>query len=365
MGALQDDELAARWVQLGVWSPFLRLHSNLNAFNSREPWNYNLESQKTITESLQLRHRLLPYLYSMAVRASLNGVSLVEPMYYDHPAVPAAYKYRNQFRFGSELFVSPITTPREKSTVMGMAVTWLPPGRFVDIFTGSVYDGDRVIKLHRGLDKCPVLAREGAIVPFDSAETLKNGCPIPASIEINLVVGANGHFELVEDDGKGSASQEIRFSRTSISYDDPTGTLTIDPPSRPLIENREWSIALVAYTLSLKSSSISATANGKTVPINTKVGNHGTILSLGVIPSTEAIVIKLGVESPQLNITDAKGAIWSLLSLAQIGHVTKEEVWTIVDGDSPLKSQLSGLEGLDLDPAVHGAVLEFLLADSR
>ena len=247
---------------------------------------------------------------------------------------------------------------------MGHAVTWLPPGRFVDIFTGTVYDGDRVLSLHRALEKCPVLAREGAILPLDGAETLKNGCPIPDCLEIIVVVGANGYFELVEDDGSGSVSQDIQFVRTSISYDDHTGTLTIDPPSRPLIETREWSIRLVAYTPSPKIS-MTARANGKELSVKTQSRAYETVLSLGVIPSTESIVIKLGVESPQLNKTDAKGAIWSLLNIAQMKQDIKEDVWSIVDGKLPLKGQLSELDAVELDPAVRGAILEYLLADSR
>ncbi len=115
MFGVKDDELATRWVQLGVYSPILRLHSSRNRFNSKEPWRFGSEAREQMTAALRFRHRLVPYLHTMNWRAAREGKPLVQPMYYRYPETPAAYEVPNQFEFGSELLVAPITAPRSRS----------------------------------------------------------------------------------------------------------------------------------------------------------------------------------------------------------------------------------------------------------
>ncbi len=315
-----------------------------------------------MTESLKLRHRLLPYLYSMAVRASIEGTAIVEPMYYDWPDEVRAYQHKNQFRFGSQLFVSPITSPRDKSTGLGKAVTWFPPGRFVDVFTGQVYDGDRIVSLHRTLDKTPVLAPEGAIVPLDGAMTLENGCPIPKSIDVMVVVGADGHFEMVEDDGTGSDIKGIDFARTIFTFDQSSGTITIEPPSKPLVESRDWSIRLISLT---PKTSITVNVHGKKIPIKSEKLENGTLVHLGSIPSSKTIMINLNVQNPQLDKKDVNVALFPLLDAAQMRQVVKQAVWKLLEKRPTLNVLLSELESMDVDPPVLEAILELLLAESR
>ena len=81
----KDDELAVRWTQFGVFAPITRLHSSDSPFNTREPWRYGERARRVMTGFLRLRHRLVPYLYTMNRRAHVDGEPLVQPMYYDAP----------------------------------------------------------------------------------------------------------------------------------------------------------------------------------------------------------------------------------------------------------------------------------------
>jgi len=112
----KDDELATRWVQLGVFSPILRLHSTDDPFNSKEPWRFGETARRVMTRYLRLRHRLLPYLATAAHRAHHHGRPIVEPMYHEHPWDDAAYRVPNQVVFGGSLLVSPVVTPRDPAT---------------------------------------------------------------------------------------------------------------------------------------------------------------------------------------------------------------------------------------------------------
>ena len=158
-----DGELYTRWVQFGTFSPINRLHSN-NLSWSKEPWLYGDRAEKISTDFLRLRHRLLPYLYTANIRTARDGEPLVAPMYYrDHS--PLAYRAKNQYYFGSELLVAPVVTKMKPD---GYSVTdvYLPEGKWTDFFTGEIYRGGRVYKMRTPLDRMPVFAKAGAIIPM-------------------------------------------------------------------------------------------------------------------------------------------------------------------------------------------------------
>jgi alpha-glucosidase (family GH31 glycosyl hydrolase) len=161
----KDNELYARWVQLGVWSPILRLHSNENIFNTKEPWTFNPQTCAAVTRSLQLRHRLIPYLYTMNYVAATEAGPLVRPVYYEHPretpCVAGSYEYKRQFFFGSELLMIPISARTDYALGCSQVRAWLPPGDWIDIESGATYNGGREMLLHRTLETYPSLCPSG------------------------------------------------------------------------------------------------------------------------------------------------------------------------------------------------------------
>ncbi|ORX39568.1 putative alpha-xylosidase [Kockovaella imperatae] len=366
----KDEELYARWVQVGLWSPILRLHCSTGIFYAREPWRYNAETRDAATRALRFRHRLVPYLYTMATRSAIEGHSLVEPMYYDNPHTEMAYKYRNTFKFGTQLLVAPVTTPRNKDTTFAVTPAWVPPGRHVDLFTSTVYDGDRTISFHRPLDKIPVLAKEGAIVPLDASDNLENGCPLPAKLEILLVIGADGQFELVEDDGSGESIDRIDFSKTLITYSHEKGQLVIGPSSHALVAERHWSVRLLAYTPD--PSKVKATSGGQPLPV--QVSNpvqtadpHGWLIDLGVLSASQSTTVDLGEAQPQLDKRGVTDQLFRVIDASQMDNVMKHNLWEVVQtaGKVTLNVLISNVDAIPCDDALKQAVFEILLADSR
>ena len=170
---------------------------------------YSGDTERAMDDALRFRHRLVPYLHTMNHRAAREGIPLVRPMYYVAPQTSAAYDVPNQFVFGSELVVAPITSPRDPISLQGRVRAWLPAGTWVDIFTGVVYDGDRELSLHRGDGSIPALLRAGGILPLAAADEL-DATSNPERFEILLAPGADGEFDLVEDDGAGRDLDTIR-----------------------------------------------------------------------------------------------------------------------------------------------------------
>ena len=228
MFGIRDPELFVRWLQLGVFSPFNRLHSHKNEFASKEPWNYHPDYREAIGKWLRLRHRLIPYLYTETYRQHKDLVPMIRPMYYDYPKENRAYSQRNQYLFGSALMVCPITAPADPSTGMGCVKAWIPEGTWTDFFTGKTYRGHRVAVLNRSIENNPVLAKAGAIVPTAVHQTGENGTENPKELEIFVFPGADGEYTLFEDDGIGYGYEKGEAVLTTFTYKEREGTFRID-----------------------------------------------------------------------------------------------------------------------------------------
>lgn len=211
----KDDDLYLRWLEFGVFSPILRLHSTADQLLGKEPWKYRSDVYRSAKYWFNFRHRLIPYIFTMDHRTHSEGIALCEPMYYSYPENPIAYTVKNQYMFGSELLCCPITQPQHREINMGSVCAYIPKGRWVDIFTGQAYNGERSVVLMRELDTIPVLAREGGIIPLsaDRGNSVEN----PTCLELWAMSG-NGEFTLIEDNSKTSFAEHICKTKFTIEY---------------------------------------------------------------------------------------------------------------------------------------------------
>ncbi len=201
MSGIEDPELYLRWLQFGALSPILRLHSTKNPYHERRPWGHGAEVAGPAREAMQLRHALIPYLYSMAWRDHHDGRPLISPMYHDYPERDEAYACPNQYTFGSELIAAPHVLPADPDTRLSRTVVWLPDGDWFDFFSGERYAGGSWHARYGGLDDIPLYARAGAIVPLGPRAGW-GGVDNPAELVVHLFPGAGNRFALYEDDGE-------------------------------------------------------------------------------------------------------------------------------------------------------------------
>ena len=358
----KDDELATRWVQLGVFSPILRLHSSLSPFNTKEPWRFGPEARAVMTEFLRLRHRLVPYLHTMNHRAAA-GEPLVQPMYWSHPTERNSYQVPNQFMFGTELLIAPITVPRDQGVQVGSVRAWLPDGDWVDLLNGLRYTGGRSVVMHRELSSIPVLAGAGAIVPLTAELIPGNATDNPAALEVLVVIGADGSFEMIEDDGTGSGLDEETVARTPISFDQASGSMTVGPTTGAtacLPELRSWRITFVGTDPAVadRISVLIDDARG-TGTTTTETGRVS--VTVDDITPTRTLRVSVGPEPAPLP-NDVAGRIFTLLDRAQIEFETKKDIYALATSDRPLSVRMSHLQALGLDRPLESAVSEILLA---
>ena len=229
MRGVQDDELYLRWLQYGVFSPNNRLHSSNSPFMGKEPWKRSWAAERIAGEFLRLRHRLIPFLYSANFETHRSGTPICSPMYY-HYDCEDAYKAKNQYIFGGQLLVCPITRPADKRLNLAWADVWLPQGRWTDLFSGRAYSGGRWVRMFRDLDSIPVLAPAGGIVPM-YRRCGSNDLSLAQPLEVHLWRGS-GSFTLYEDDGETMDYAHGRSALTTfcLEEDGDSLRLTVTPP---------------------------------------------------------------------------------------------------------------------------------------
>lgn len=213
---VEDPELYLRWVQYGVFSPIFRLHSTNNEFIDRRPWAFGSDILENARSAMQLRHALLPLIYTANWINASQGEPLILPMYYTYPDEEAAYQAPNQYTFARQLLVSPIIQPADPNTKLTRHSVWLPAGQWFDFFTHEAFEGGQWLTIHADQSQIPVFARSGAVIPMND-DAPANGVKLPARLRVRFFAGADGSFELYEDDGETQSWQDGAFALTNFS----------------------------------------------------------------------------------------------------------------------------------------------------
>ncbi len=243
MKGARDEELITRWYQYGVFSPINRLHSSNQRFVGKEPWKYNAPYEASMKKFLKLRHELLPYIYTMNYHTYKYDEPLVQPLYYNYHT-PESYEYKNEYSFGSEMLVSPITKPHDSTTMLASTPVYLPEGLWYDFFNNRKYTGSKRFEVYRTIYDMPVFVKAGGIVPMaemPSVDDIDN----PVNMRIKVFCGESNEFTLYEDDGLTDNYKNGAFATTKMEllWNDkkqfviyqPEGDMSVIPQSRNYI----------------------------------------------------------------------------------------------------------------------------------
>lgn len=355
-GGKKDDELMARWVQFGVFSPIMRLHCTNLRYMSKEPWRYGRACEEVMKKFLRLRHKLLPYLYTMNYRASEKNMPLVCPMYAKYGG-DDAYAVKTEYLFGTELIVSPIVNPGDFKTNMGYADVYLPEGEFYDFFTGMRYKGDKIFRAYRPLESIPVFAKAGAIIPM-SADA-GNGTDNPDKIKIRVFAGESNSFVMYEDDGISYNYKNGAFALTEMSLKwskSPVFTIYARDETRQIIPNgRKYIIEFIGV------EDCEITAEGNFAALNFKKRYNDGVLTVELLSTAEKIAVTL--LSCRLKENDTLHNIDVFLNNAGIEYVIKENLYSIMESDISDEKKLAYIDYHIDDDNVRHALTELLTCD--
>ena len=350
-GGIRDSELFIRWVQLGVFSPFLRLHATNNPFASKEIWRFLPSAQPVIAHWLRMRHRLIPYLYTEHWRQHTELIPVIRPSYYEYPQEPRAYSCKNQFFFGSSLLVCPITTPVDSATGLARVKAWIPEGVWTDLLTGRTYNGPRVVVLNRSVEQYPVLARGGSIIPLAVWPERCNSTENPQELEILVFPGAPGRYTMYEDDG----IHEDRVFLTNFIYDPVEGVFSIIPSgdAQVIPQKRKYRVTFRGFT------NFTPWGEGLESTLHDPDTNSVTAV-FSAVDATKPLKINIG------SATQEKGEwvmdeLFRILNLAKISNNQKRAIYNCIQKAPSVSHALQELQADQTDWRIMEVLTELLL----
>lgn len=211
-------DLYLRWFQFGVFCPVFRSHGHRP---QNEVWAYS-DIEPDLIAADRLRYRLLPYIYSTAWRVTHEDYTIQRPLVMDFRADLHVRDIGDEFMFGPELLVSPIT--EEKAT--SRQVYFPANTTWYDFWTGERIEGGTTREMSAPHAHIPVAVRAGAILPLGPESDYAAQHP-DGPFEIRVYPGANGQFLIYQDQGDGYAYERGGFSTIVLTWDDVSHTLTI------------------------------------------------------------------------------------------------------------------------------------------
>jgi alpha-glucosidase (family GH31 glycosyl hydrolase) len=294
-----DPELLTRWFQFGVFSPLLKTHATHDDGIKRKIWEYPSEYFFIMRDLIDLRYALVPYIYTAARKSYDEGISLCKPLYYEYPQKDEAYKIRNEYFFGDDMIVNPVTKPIGKDSLFAYQTTWLPEGKWYEWATGTTLNGGATIKRAFTIDEIPIYVREGAVVP--TQPKVKNLSEKVDRIILNLFPGSKGTGRIYEDEGNNQNFKNGKYAVTKITQERKGDKLivTVFPAEGNypgMVRNRNYELRII-NSLPL----VSVKLNGREISYNKELKSsswnyNGDKLTANILTAKESVTRKLVFE---------------------------------------------------------------------
>lgn len=227
-------ELYVRWLEYGVFLPMFRSHGT---DVPREIWNFGEPGQpyyEAIRQNIELRYRLIPYIYSLAGNVWLKDQTMLRSLIFDFPQDAKAAASSSQYMFGRNLLICPVTEPMDYdrgNKPLQKEHVWncyLPSGTgWYDFYTGTYYEGGQTVAADAPLDHIPVFVKAGSILPMEAAGMQYAQQEVDTPLELHIYGGADGSFDYYEDAGEGYQYENGEYNAISMTWKDADKTLAI------------------------------------------------------------------------------------------------------------------------------------------
>lgn len=213
-------KLYTRWMQFAVFTGMMRSHGSntpreIFNFGDRGYWAFDAQEK-----FINLRYRLLPYIYSMSWKVTSENATLMRALFMDWPEDRKVWNMDDEYMFGESFLVAPVVTPEDSRDV------YLPDGQWFDFWTGERIDGGVTITRKTPIDEMPVYVKAGTVLPV--------GPTVQYTLEkewddllIRVYPGADGEFVLYEDAKDGYAYEKGEYAVIKMSWNDKRHELTI------------------------------------------------------------------------------------------------------------------------------------------
>jgi hypothetical protein len=335
----KNPELYTRWIEWGAFSPILRTHSTKNSNIERRIWAYPLDNFYAMRNAIKLRYSLIPYIYTAAREAYDTGVSMLRPMYYGFPKEKIAYDLKNQYMFGNDMIVAPVTHPlgQDENGMDNLYTTqniWLPEGNWIEWSSGSILKGGKNVERPFCLEETPVYVKAGAIIPMqkdinNTADEKKD------YLILNIFPGDSGKTKIYDDEGNNENFKSGKYSFTSVSFSKPDAndmSIEIYPAAGEysgMPELRAYEIRLpVSFppaVVKVNGKEIKYDENGKVSSWNYNGSELTTFIITPALSVHEKVNIEVSTSQNDLNLLSGKKKLIS--SLMKVARAIQISGW--------------------------------------
>ncbi len=218
-------ELYQRWLNLAVFTPFFRNHSAWDT-KAKEPWSFGTDAENLSIRLISLRYKLLPYIYSAFYQSTQSGMPVARTLAinYTNDEKIWWWSYQNQYMFGDNLLVAPV------SCNQNFAKVYLPAGSWYRMSTGEFYPGNTEVTVDAPISDLPVFVKASAIIPMQSAIQYTDQKPEP-TLELHVYKGdMPNSFVYYEDDGSSYNFEKGQYYKRLISYEPAASRLIFQQP---------------------------------------------------------------------------------------------------------------------------------------
>ena len=220
-----DSQLFARWISIGAFAPFFRGHSMINSRDS-EPWAYGEEVEEISRNYINLRYKMMPYIYTSFFAAHETGIPVARSLAIAYPHDDLVYdnRYENQYLFGDNILVAPVPSK------VNLAKVYFPEGEWYDLFNDTHYSGNQEVIVECPIERLPVFVKASGIVPMQD-KTMNLTQNTNDILDLHIYAGKNtNEFLYYEDDGSSFNHLEGSYYKRLIQF---------DPQNKQLVLNKK------------------------------------------------------------------------------------------------------------------------------
>ena len=294
-GSPVEPQLYTRAMQMGQYLPIIRSHSTKDPNLNKEPWAFSSDTQQRLANVINGRYALVPYIYTMARKTYESGLALCRPLYYDNPEAKEAYEFKEEYMFGDDMLIAPVTSEVDSVDGYANVKVWLPAGEWLEYETGQMLQGGKNYERRFTLDEYPVYVKAGSIIPYFGK--LKNLSGTNQAVTIRVFPGADkGEFMLYEDNGEDK-NYVTEYANTPLSYTRDGSRLNITIGARQgqykdMPAQRHFYVALPC-----QKAPLSISCNGRKLPFTYDGLNLEATINLGMVDCSTGASIQ--IEMPE------------------------------------------------------------------
>jgi len=297
-----DSQLFARWISIGAFAPFFRGHSMINSRDS-EPWAYGEEVEEISRNYINLRYKMMPYIYSTFFEARESGIPVSRSLAINYPHDETIYdeRYENEYLFGDSILVAPVPSK------VDLAKVYFPEGEWYDLFNDTHYTGNQEVVVECPIERLPVFVKASGIITTQD-KTMNLTENKNEVLDIHCYAGKElNEFTYYEDDGSTFNHLDGAFYKRLIQFDPENRTLNINQKEGSYASQyKKLKIYFHGFEGKLNSK---MHVNNKTVPIEREDFHFiEQISNFDPLPMSERICLKI-TNLPSISIENEEEAI--------------------------------------------------------